>query len=273
MDKIFLIQLITSFLVGGSFIAFMSFLAERTNDKISGIVLAFPTTVALGYFFLGWSQSPEVISKIVPTTLIPFGLGVLYPIFYILTAKKIEILVTNKLKQISLSFFISIIPWFLFSIPIALAKFSNFIIGTSFYFFCLIISQKFLNKYNSLPKPKMPQYTNKQKIFRALFVGLVISLVVFLAKVSGPFTASIFTMFPAAFSSTLMVLHKQYKASNLLPIARTIPIGSLSIYVFVIASIYTYPMFGIFGGTLASYFVSLIFFLILIQKVNTKIKL
>lgn len=57
VETLFIIQLITSFLVGGAVIALLSFIAERVHKRIAGIVLAFPTTVALGFFFLGWTLS------------------------------------------------------------------------------------------------------------------------------------------------------------------------------------------------------------------------
>ncbi len=55
MSKLFIIQLIVSFIVGGSIIALLSLAAEKVNKTIAGILIAFPSTVALGFFFLGWN--------------------------------------------------------------------------------------------------------------------------------------------------------------------------------------------------------------------------
>jgi len=71
MNKLFIIQLITSFIVGGIVIAIISFVAEKANKKISGIILTFPTTMALGFFFLCWTLSP-IVSLTMSLLLIKF---------------------------------------------------------------------------------------------------------------------------------------------------------------------------------------------------------
>ena len=63
MSKTFYVQLIISFIVGGVFIVFLTFIAEKVEDRISGIILLLPSTAALGFFFLSWSLSPGVVAN------------------------------------------------------------------------------------------------------------------------------------------------------------------------------------------------------------------
>ena len=99
MNKLFVIQLAVSFIVGGGVVALLSFIAEKANKKIAGIILAFPTTVALGFFFLGWTLSPEAVAGVVPATLIPLGLSVLFAAVYGYVAEQAAKFIKNKISQ------------------------------------------------------------------------------------------------------------------------------------------------------------------------------
>lgn len=50
MSSIFIIQLIVSFFVGGGLITLLTFLAEKSSSKVSGIILSFPSTALAGFF-------------------------------------------------------------------------------------------------------------------------------------------------------------------------------------------------------------------------------
>ena len=201
MNTLFIIQLITAFIVGGGLIALLSLLAERVGSKISGIVIAFPSTIALAFFFLAWTLSSQTVSDMVPTTLIPLGVSVMVPVIYIYSAKLFSRFHISKLIQILASFFVSSLFWLVLSIPVAIFQFSSFVIGVVVYATFAIFSHLLLHR-KKYEKPKALIYTTGQKIGRAAFVGFIIVLVVFLGKTLGSFWGGIFSMFPAAFSSS-----------------------------------------------------------------------
>ena len=64
MVKTFYIQLIISFIAGGGFIALFTFIAEKVDAQVSGIILSLPSSAALGFFFVGWFLSPEVAANL-----------------------------------------------------------------------------------------------------------------------------------------------------------------------------------------------------------------
>ena len=53
MNKLFIIQLIISFIVVGGFVALLTIVAEKVNQRIAGIILTFPITAGLALFFFG----------------------------------------------------------------------------------------------------------------------------------------------------------------------------------------------------------------------------
>lgn len=206
MNYIFAIQLLISFIVGGGFITLLSFLAEKADKKIAGIIITFPTTIALSYFFLGWTQSSEVISSIVPTSMIILGISVLFAIAYAHSAQYFNKISTNKILKISLTFIVSIILWLILAIPIVLFQISSLIIGVIGYL-TLVSFSYLLIKNTAHQEAIQLNYTLKQKTYRGIFVGLVIFLVVLFGKILNPFWSGMFATFPIVFLLALIIIH------------------------------------------------------------------
>lgn len=264
MNKLFVIQLIVSFIVGGGVIALMSFIAEKTSKRVAGIILAFPTTVALGFFFLGWTLSPEAVADVVPATLIPLGLSVLFAAVYAYIAEYSARIIKNKDWQIVVSFVFSIGLWFALAVPAVVLQMNRLAVGVAGYAILILIAHLLLQRKN-YDKPVTLIYTFGQIIGRATFVGFIIFLVVLLGKVLSPFWGGMFAMFPAAFSSLLMILHWYYGPKSLFPTMQKVAVGSLSIFAYAITTMFVFPTFGFVIGTLFAYIVSLVVTFLLME--------
>lgn len=262
MNKLFVIQLAVSFIVGGGVVALLSFIAEKANKKIAGIILAFPTTVALGFFFLGWTLSPEAVAGVVPATLIPLGLSVLFVAVYGYVAEQAAKFIKNKIWQISISFFVSIGFWFALAVPVVVLEINRLAIGVAGYTLFVLLAHLLLQRKN-YEKPVTLTYTLGQKIGRAIFVGSIVFLGVLLGKVLSPFWGGMFAMFPAAFSSLLMILHWYYDPKSLFPTMQKVAIGSLSLFAYAITTMFAFPNYGLIIGTLFAYAGSLVVTLLL----------
>ena len=264
MNQLFYIQLITSFIIGGGVITLLSFIAERVSSRISGIILGFPTTIALGFFFLGWTLSPKAVADIVPVTLIPLGLSILFAAVYAYVANYLAKIVKSKIWQIIATFIISIGFWFALAIPVVVLEINRLAVGVAGYALLILIAHLLLQRKN-YEKPITLTYTLGQKIGRATFVGFFIFLVVLLGKLLNPFWGGMFAMFPAAFSSLLMILHWYYDPKSLFPTIQKVALGSLSLFAYAITTMFVFPTFGFIIGTLFAYAVSLVVTLLLMK--------
>lgn len=263
MDKFFILQLVISFLVGGGFIATQSLVAERVSGKIAAIILAIPSTAAISFFFIGWVLSPQHIAEIAPLAIMGTAIVFIFVTTYLYLSK-------IKLPK-KLSMLVSVVGafavWFGFSIPLARAQFSNLIVA---FAACIIAASIAYYFVTVLPKGHGEQpyvkYTKLQMFGRALFAGCIITLAVFLSKTLNPFWGGIFSVFPAAFTSTFLILHWYYDSSFLFRTFKNIPLSSLNFIAFTFTAKYTFPAFGIIGGLATAYLASLVVFLILIAS-------
>src|SRR3990170_3753635 len=84
----FLLKLVLSFVVGGSWIAAVTVLAERHGTKVGGLIGGIPSTVIVTYFFIGWTQGPDQVLQ--ATTIFPLAFSVNYVFFIVYVEGKRE---------------------------------------------------------------------------------------------------------------------------------------------------------------------------------------
>jgi len=257
MSSIFIIQLIISFFVGGGFVALLTFLAEKSSSKVSGIILSFPSTALTGFFFLAWSQSPEEVAIVVPSSFIPIGISVLFPVFYAYIANFGVRLIKKRILLIMFALFFSVSIWLLLALPLAHHKISHILFGITGYLVLISIGYFLLRqiKENRLPKHS---YSKWQIIGRAVFVGFLVALIVFLGEVINPFWGAVLAMFPGALSCSIIIIHWYYGHENLMSAFKKVPVGSLSTFFYAITVMLTFPYFGFIWGTFIAFFVSLV---------------
>jgi len=263
MENLFILQLIISFVVGGSLIALLSFVAEKSSEKMAGIIISFPSTIAISFFFIGWTLSPEKVAEIAPIIPITNGIIMLFATTY-LYLSKIKI---KKIFSMLLCTIGSLLVWFILALPLAIIELSNLWISILGYLILTFISYYFITIRTHEKIFQVPlEYTFYQKISRAVFAGAIITLAVFLAKVVGPFWGGIFSAFPAVYLSTFIIVYWHYDSSFLFKIWKNSPLGSIIFTVYPLTAIYTFPAFGIWGGTTISYLICLLVFLFFMRN-------
>jgi hypothetical protein len=158
--------------------------------------------------------------------------------------------------QIVSSFGLSVLIWLICALPLAITKYSNLAVETAGFIILSLIAALLL-KLRKHEKPPSISYTKRQIIGRSIFAGLMISSVVFLGRTLNPFWGGVFAMFPAAFSSALMIIHRYYGATALFPYFEKVAVGSVSIFVYCITVMLVFPEIGFIWGTLIAYLISL----------------
>ncbi len=268
INKLFIIQLIVSFIAGGGLVAILTIMAERVNQRIAGIILTFPITGGMALFFLGWTVSAKAVSEIIPSSIISISLSLLFISIYPYVAQFIEQFFKNKILRILSSYFICVGIWFSLAVPVIIFRFNHYLLAILIYILLGILAHWILTR-KSYTKTVTLTYTVGQKIGRAAFVGFIMSLVVVLGKVLNPFWGGMFTMFPAAFSSVLIIIHWYYGIDSLFSILRKVAVGSLSVFTYVNIVKFTFPKFGFIWGTIVAFLVSIIISLFLIKYIQS----
>jgi uncharacterized membrane protein (GlpM family) len=249
MDTLFFLKLGLSFIVGGSFIVACSILSERLGSTIGGIIGGLPSSIVVVLLFIGWVSSPE--DAVRATDIFPAALGLTGPfltVYAYLCHRGLPIALTS-----------AIVVWLFCSALIWALEIDNFLLSIGCLILLLTASYK-TQKLMNLPvnqKVVRASLSKRQILYRGLFAGSIISLTVFLSKLSGPLLAGIMAGFPSTFIATLVIIHLssgyEFARSLIRPLLLS---ANITIMIYIIAIRYCYPTLGLLWGTLAAFCIS-----------------
>jgi uncharacterized membrane protein (GlpM family) len=248
MSDIFLIKIVLSFLVGGTWVTAATLLADKHGTKIGGLITGLPSTALISLFFIGWTQSPAAATE--ATTIIPL-IGAVNALFLL-----VYISLVKKNFWIALSS--SLLFWGLSSSIIIFLKFNNFYLSLIIYFVVVFVSFSIIEKGIKVKSETGRKIMNTlgAMIFRGIFSGLIIALAVVMGKVGGPLLGGMFAMFPAMFTGTLLITfftHGPLFSSAMMKVAL---ISAISVVLYAVLVRTSYIPLGLLGGTLVSIAVS-----------------
>jgi hypothetical protein len=220
--------------------------AEKKGSVLGGILGGLPSTSAFSFFFIGINQSSK--AAVEATTVFPlaFGITSAYLFFYAFFAQ----------KGFARGIFLSLLIWFTVSGLIFASGLSNFILSLAAG---LVISGLTYYSFNNLQlqnlKGEEKLYKIHEVVLRGVGAGSLVLLSVLLSQINGSILGGIAAAFPAVFTSTLIILHKsrgtEFSRSMTKPLVLS---GILTIIPFSVAVRFFYPVFGVWLGTLFSYF-------------------
>jgi len=249
ITKIFLLQLLLTFLIGNCWIYLTVLAGLRFGSKTGGFIGGLPSTVLLSFFFIGYTQSPEIASSV--TTVVPIAIAItgLFLVVFASTARRgfIPALLS------------SLFSWFLLSSIIVFFKCGNFMINLVIYAAVTLFSYMMLEKYlliRSVSTGKT-MHPEKHLVIRSMFGGFIVMLTVLIAKIGGTVFGGIFSAFPAMFIVTLTISYKTYGIEYCRAMTKPLMVtGMITVAVYIIALRYLYISTGIYFGTLISVCIS-----------------
>lgn len=242
ITKIFLLQLLLTFLTGSAWIYFTVLAGLRFGSKAGGFIGGLPSTALLSFFFIGVTQSPEIASSV--TTIFPVAIAVagLFLVVFAFVSR----------KGFLYALLSGLCFWFLSSGIIVLFNLDNFLINLIIYFAVMFFAYLILEKHlliKSVPSDKTGHQKN-HLVLRSLFGGLVVMFTVLIAKTAGPVIGGMFAAFPAMFIATLTISYKTHGIDFSRAMTKPLMItGMITVAVFAIAVRYLYIATDLYTGT------------------------
>jgi len=123
VTKIFFLQLLLTFLIGSAWIYCTVLAGIRSGSKIGGFIGGLPSTALLSFFFIGFTQSPEIASSATAVFPIAISISGLFLVVYASTVRR------GFLHALLLS----LCFWFLSSSVVAFYRWENFTLNLGIY--------------------------------------------------------------------------------------------------------------------------------------------
>ena len=251
MDSLFLFKLVVTFLVGSLWLTGATILAERFGSKIGGVIAGMPSTIVIALFFIGWTQTPVAASQ--ATVIVPLIMGI-DAIFIITYASLVR-------RSFPLALLSSLFVWVCFSFALVLIHFNNFSLSLIGFLGLLLFSyvvMEYVLRVKSLAGRNTP-LSLSNVLMRGLVSGLIITLAVAFAKLGGPLLGGVFASFPAVFLSTMILTYFAQGRVFSVSVMKTLMLsGTINTTVYASAVRLLYPLFGLIGGTISSFLLSLV---------------
>lgn len=266
MTNTFFIQLISSFVIGGVLVGLQATIAEKANKNLAGLILTFPSTAIVSFFFM-WQVLSEGEFKYALTPVpVTMGISLLFIYAYIKSFQTSDKFTKSTKIQILLAIAISIGFWISCAFLVLKAHVPNIWLSLGVSLLLIVATKLLLNREQLCTQP-LPTitYSFLQKLLRMAFSGTVIATTVFLAKTLGPTWGGIFSMFPAAYISSLLMYSPNYNHRFMYRAYYNAPKGIIGLLIFTFAALYTFPVFGNCIGSLISISLSLIYSFLLFK--------
>ena len=248
MIDAFIIKLVLSFLVGGTWVAIATLIADKYGTKIGGIIIGLPSTLLVSLFFIGWTQSPVVAVE--ATTIVPV-IGAVNALFLVAYIALVRV-------NFWLALCGSALLWAGCSFSLVLLRFSNFPLSLVIYVIVVVVSYFIIEKGIRVrsESARKIEHTFGTLLFRGLLSGVIIASAVVMGKMGGPLLGGMFAMFPAMFLGTLLITYFSHGPLFSSAVMKVALISAVSVVFYGVLVRYTYIPLGLWWGTLVSIIIS-----------------
>ncbi len=230
-------------------------IGERWGTRIGGLVGTIPSLLLIALIFIGLSSGPERAASSASIVIIEMGANITFLSVYLLTIHK------GMVRALALSMSVWAVISYLILISGGFGTAGNSLL----YFFMLVANLALLRHIRISSRPMKLRYSVKELSFRGILGGTAIGAAVFLSKVGGPVIGGIFAVFPAIFLSTMIIYSLKHDIEVPRAMGKSMTLGSLNVFSYALTASLTFPVWGIWLGSLFSLSASIITSMLLLR--------
>ncbi len=196
LDPVFLLTLIIKMAVTAAFVVSASMITERAGPAIGALVTTLPVSAGPAYVFLALDHDAAFIAQAALTSLPINAATVVFACVYVLLAQRGGLLASLAASLVcwaTLAVLVRLTPW---SLAGALA------VNALAFLLCLPLVRRFRTA-------RMPPVAQRwyDIPLRAAMVAVLVATLVILSSRVGPTVSGIIALFPAVFTSMILILH------------------------------------------------------------------
>lgn len=244
LDTLLLTRLILAFAVGAIWVAVVTGLADRKGSAYA-ILGGLPSTATFSLLFIAVNQSPQTAVDATVAFPIAFSVTNAFLLFYAYFSQR------GFKWGISLSMLI----WFCASIAIVASGIADYALSLVASAVISVVTFALFAKKLKIKKAEGKTcYSHGEIACRGIGAGLLIAASVFLSQIGGPILGGVAAAFPAVYTSTLLIMHRDKGVEFSRQTARAMAYsGILTVIPYSVAVHFFYPAVGVWVGTVISY--------------------
>ena len=236
-------------------VVLVTVIGERWGTRIGGLVGTIPSLLLIALIFIGLDNGPESAASSASIVILEMGANITFLSLYLLTIH----------RGIIQALIASMSVWALISYLILVTGGFGIAGNSLLYFLMLITNLALLKNIGISSTPIKIKYSLKELSFRGILGGTAIGSAVFLSKIGGPVIGGIFAVFPAIFLSTMIIYSLKHDIGVPRAMGKSMTLGSLNVFSYALTASLTFPVWGIWLGTVSSLSASIITSLLLLR--------
>ncbi len=226
----FVLKVILSFLVGGSYVAGVVWLSEKLGSKIGAAIAGLPSTILISIIFIAALDGADDAEKALSLVPLMFMATLAYALAF---AKALKL--RRKSEALIPAVAVGTLVWFLVVLVVRQASSLNFLIVTLISIISLVALHFGLKQLRD-KKPTKIKLPKHMHAVRFVIGGSVIAASIVAARMLDPQWGGIVASFPAMLGVILYYIYKSQGAEFVEGFIKSLPIsyfGSLTFIVIV----------------------------------------
>lgn len=236
-----MLSVVLSFILTAVWVTIATVVTERMGTKVGAVVITLPSSAVVAFYFIAIEQGPEFAAQAAVVVPAEMGINVVF----------LGLFVAMSGRGLPVALAASLGGWTVLSAFLYIADIGDLWISWSVFLALIAGTTVWLrSSYSFSQQPgKHIQYTVGELAFRGLFAGLMISLSVLGAAVGGPVVAGILSVFPAIFTSTMVILYLRRGREFTGAVGTIMVVSSTNVVVYTTVIHFAYPEVGLAWGT------------------------
>ncbi|MFH1721952.1 MAG: hypothetical protein ABH950_05040 [Candidatus Altiarchaeota archaeon] len=231
----------------------LAYIAERISTKLAGVLVGIPLGSAVTLFFFGLENGPEFAATAAVWNLSGIACVCVFLWAYNMGLKQ------GGRRELPQCVFFGLVAFLFSAFILSKLPLGNHLGGT------IILSASILTVTYIFRKIRTEDIHHPKRLTahlieaRALFAALVVVAVTESAEFIGPQWSGLFSSFPVTLMPLIVIIHYSYSKEHVEAIIKNEPLSMFSILFYSLSVSYTYPVVGVYWGTLISYIIALVY--------------
>jgi hypothetical protein len=244
----------------------LSLIAERLSARWAGLLAGYPLGIAIVLYFLALEQGVEFAAQAAQYAVGGLAANVVLALVY-WQLVKLGPVKGHKIAQVFLASVVGVLAFLLVSYVLHWLSLP-FIVSVVVTLVVLMLAARRMAMVAKVETQASAKTSGLDLVFRGCIAAASVLLITGLASVVGAQWAGLLAGFPVAAFPLFLILHYHYGGSLLTNSMKAYPLGLVSLLIYTLCVSFTYPLMGVFWGTVAGFALSTLYLLMLQRAKN-----
>ncbi len=239
---------VLSFAIAAAWVSMATVLAERLGTRVGGVVATLPSTLVVALYFMAVEEGTAFASDVAVVVPAEMGVNVVFLALFVATAH----------RGLAAALGAALGGWALLSALLFMAAPTTLLLTVPLFAAAAALMTVWLRRTRDFTQVRGQQisYTASEVAFRGLLAGAMVAISVAAASVSGPVLGAILSVFPAIFTSTMVILYLRQGPAFTGATGSVMILGSANVVAYSVLAAWLLPTLGPAAGTLLSLMLS-----------------